>query len=177
MDLVIKDDFLPREIHRKMVELIMTPNAQLPWTISAVVSPEDWNPIYDKKYNYQFIHIFFKDFNIDKESFPIVGPLIDRLNPFAIERIKANLNPWTNEIIEHGMHWDSPTSAAKTAIYYLNTNNGYTLFEDGTKVESVANRVVIFDSNVKHTGTTCTDKIFRSLINVVYVPFPGETHE
>ena len=55
-----------------------------------------------------------------------------------------------------------------TAIYYLNTNNGFTKFENGDKVNSVANRIVIFDSNLKHTGTSCTDSYARLLINFNY---------
>ena len=55
-----------------------------------------------------------------------------------------------------------------TAIYYLNTNNGFTKFENGDKVNSVANRMVIFDSNLKHTGTSCTDAHARMLINFNY---------
>ena len=35
-----------------------------------------------------------------------------------------------------------------TSIFYVNTNNGYTKFEDGSIVESVANRMLIFDSNL-----------------------------
>ena len=52
-----------------------------------------------------------------------------------------------------------------TCIYYLNTNNGYTLFEDGSKIESVANRLVLFDANIKHAGTSCTDALYRAVIN------------
>ena len=43
-----------------------------------------------------------------------------------------------------------------TAIFYINTNNGYTLFEDGTKIESVANRIIEFDGDTRHTGSTHT---------------------
>ena len=42
----------------------------------------------------------------------------------------------------------------KTAVFYINTNNGYTEFENGVRVNSVANRVCIFDSHLKHRGTT-----------------------
>ena len=52
-----------------------------------------------------------------------------------------------------------------TAILYVNSNNGYTLFEDGTKVESVENRIVLFDSNLRHTGTTCTEEKVRIVVN------------
>ena len=37
-----------------------------------------------------------------------------------------------------------------TSILYINTNDGYTKFEDGTIVESVENRLVTFDSRMKH---------------------------
>ena len=55
-----------------------------------------------------------------------------------------------------------------TSIFYVNTNDGYTLFEDGTKVESVANRMLSFPANMRHTGTTCTDQQIRIVINFNY---------
>ena len=55
-----------------------------------------------------------------------------------------------------------------TAIFYINTNNGYTEFEDGTRVESVANRIVNFPANLKHRGTRCTDQKIRIVINFNY---------
>ena len=100
-----------------------------------------------------------------------------KLKPSASIRVKANLLTRTDEILQNAFHSDFDKHKknydnVKTAIFYLNTNNGKTIFEDGTRVESIANRLVTFDSNVNHTGTTCTDKIFRSVINVVYVPGP-----
>ena len=38
----------------------------------------------------------------------------------------------------------------KRDIYYINTNNGYTKLEDGTKVMSVANRLLLFDGSTSH---------------------------
>ena len=55
-----------------------------------------------------------------------------------------------------------------TSIFYVNSNNGYTVFEDGTKVESVANRFVSFPANMKHKGTSCTDEKIRVVINFNY---------
>ena len=40
--------------------------------------------------------------------------------------------------------------------------------EDGTKVESIANRMVTFPSNMKHKGTSCTDERTRVVINFNY---------
>jgi len=58
----------------------------------------------------------------------------------------------------------------KTSIYYFNTNNGYTLFKDGKKIDSVQNRLITFPSSMEHTGTTCTDQPFRLVLNMNYIP-------
>ena len=50
----------------------------------------------------------------------------------------------------------------------MNSNNGYTYFEDGKKVKSVANRLLKFDNIKYHSGTTCTDKNQRVVININY---------
>jgi predicted nuclease of restriction endonuclease-like RecB superfamily len=57
-----------------------------------------------------------------------------------------------------------------TGIYYCNTNNGYTAFEDGDQIESVQNRLVLFPSNMKHSGSTCTDVNSRVAININFIP-------
>ena len=49
-----------------------------------------------------------------------------------------------------------------------NDGDGYTEFEDGTKVESIENRFVTFPSNLHHGGTTCTDQKRRVVINLNY---------
>ena len=58
--------------------------------------------------------------------------------------IKANPVLRTESIQEHAMHNDNPLKEAYTAVYYINTNDGYTCFEDGERVGSVANRMVVF---------------------------------
>ena len=75
------------------------------------------------------------------------------------------------KVVEHGFHRDvePPIVGAITSILYLNTNNGYTAFEDGTKIPSVANTFVSFPSGMKHTRTTCTDVKFRGVINFNYI--------
>ena len=91
-------------------------------------------------------------------------------------RIKANLLTRTPNIIENTFHIDIGDECMSeeklkqwtTSILYINTNNGYTKFEDGTKVESVANRMVTFSANLKHRGTSCTDEKTRVVINFNY---------
>ena len=58
----------------------------------------------------------------------------------------------------------------KTAIYYVNTNNGYTKFKkNNKKIISEKNKLIIFDNDLEHTGSTCTDDRLRVVINFNYV--------
>ena len=123
---------------------------------------------------FQFIHNLYFNHAPTSEFLKTVEPILKKLNPMSLWRIKANLLIRTPNIVENTFHVDiSDFSEEKlkqwtTSILYINTNNGYTKFEDGTKVESVANRMVIFPSNMKHTGTSCTDEKTRVVINFNY---------
>lgn len=93
-----------------------------------------------------------------------------KLNVSSWMRAKMNLSPQGANIERNEFHTDFPKiTNYTTAIFYVNTNNGYTLFENGNKVESIANRIVIFTGNTPHTGTTCTDENRRVVLNLNYV--------
>ena len=125
---------------------------------------------------FQFIHLFYS-----QSTPPLCSPylkelrcILDKIKPLSLLRIKANLLTRTPEIVKNAFHVD-PVGVLEeklkqwtTSIFYINTNNGYTEFEDGTQVESVANRIVTFPANMKHCGTSCTDKKTRIVINFNY---------
>ena len=56
-----------------------------------------------------------------------------------------------------------------TSILYLNTNNGWTEIQGNGKIECVKNRLVTFDSNLIHSGYTCTDQKRKVVLNFNYV--------
>ena len=56
----------------------------------------------------------------------------------------------------------------KTAILYLNANNGGTKFEHGDFVQSKPNRLSLFPSDMVHAGVWCTDKKLRFIVNFNY---------
>ena len=134
----------------------------------------------DIDYNYQFIHNVVQNGKIEnKDTFQILKPLFKKLNPLNILRVKLNLTTKTHKIIKFPLHRDINVKDEKNieqlkkdnfkiAIYYLNTNNGYTYFENEKKVKSEANRLVKFDNITYHSGTTNTDKNKRVLININY---------
>ena len=52
---------------------------------------------------------------------------------------------------------------------YIELENGYTYFEDGTKIFSKARRLLRFDSHHKHSGTTSSDCKARFVLNINYI--------
>ena len=69
-----------------------------------------------------------------------------------------------------------PLGPTRRGILYLNDNNGYTRFEDGSRVDSVANRLVVFDARRRHTGASCTDAPWRLVLNLNWLdPEPAES--
>jgi hypothetical protein len=137
----------------------------VPWryTSCIVVNEDGTSPD-----TFQFVHSIYQDAKPVSPAFDILRPLIEKINPQIIYRIKANLGPRSSEHIVGGFHVDT-NQPCTTAVYYLNTNNGYTMFEDGSKIQSIENTLVEFDSENKHTGVSQTDAQVRVVINLNYV--------
>lgn len=98
--------------------------------------------------------------------------ITQKLNALSWVKAKINFTLGEANVAPAGWHKDVYASHApiRTGILYLNTNNGYTELEDGTKVESVANRYVEFDADTEHRGVNCTDVGWRCLLNLNYLP-------
>ena len=172
-DIKVIDNLLDENYFNKLQDQFMSP--EVPWIYADdVIGEEDLRC--DPKYNYQLSLDIYRDFSPQSQAFEILHPVVThpKLKMVGLFRIKANMNPATEKIQEHGLHTDAMFKC-RTAVFFLNTNNGYTLFEDGTKVESVANRIVTFPSNMEHSGTSCTDEKRRLVINFNY--FEGEFFE
>jgi len=174
----IEDNFLEQKDFDELQVLMMGPN--IAWYfndgIDYGIRGSDGKLTFSRegdRKKFQFTHNFF-EYIPCSDHFKDLVPFVKKIAPLAITRIKANLLTRTPEIIKNEFHTDiSDISEEKlkqltTSVFYVNTNNGYTKFEDGTKVESVANRLVTFPSNLKHHGTSCTDEKTRVVINFNY---------
>ena len=95
-------------------------------------------------------------------------PLLNKLDARCVLRIKANLFPNTEILHEHPMHADY-SFFHSAAVLSLNTCDGYTKLKDGTKIDSVANRILLFDASEKHCSTTTTNVPARINININYI--------
>ena len=179
----IEDNFLEQKKFDRLQNILMTkrmprsskpPIPRIPWYyITPIVYMEDDDDVDGSNKDFQFVHTFYDDLQPTSQLFPEGFPILEKLKVAALFRIKANLRTRASEISESPFHVDIQYSEEKlkqllTSIFYINSNNGYTKFEDGTKVESVANRLVTFSTNMKHCGTSCTDKKTRIVINFNY---------
>ena len=156
----VLDKFLDEENFKKLHKIML--DQKFPWYFNDSKSKEKDN-------DYQFVHIFFYEEKILSPYWNYIVPILNHLNVEKILRIKANLTTKTDINRKSEMHVDVNVPSSKTAVYYLNTNNGGTLFQNGKKISSEANKIIIFDSHQKHCGIHCTDKNIRLVINFNYL--------
>lgn len=117
--------------------------------------------------NYQYYHLIYEDNEVKSDAAQLLFPILNKVNSGKLIRAKANCNPRNVKIIKYGLHIDQLVDCT-TAIYYINSNDGFTEFENGDTIESVENRLVTFPSRLHHTGTTCTNQKRRVVLNLNY---------
>jgi uncharacterized beta-barrel protein YwiB (DUF1934 family) len=157
----IYKNFLQKDIFETFKANMM--GRYFPWYYNDYVTHEE-----KKEDNFQFTFVFLHngEYKCIKPIQDLLIPVLKNIKYKKINRIKANLLTRTNKIVEHGMHVDQEKGT--TGILYLNNNNGYTKFENGKKIISEENKYVEFNSNLKHTGSSCTDEKRRVVINFNY---------
>ena len=158
------DNFLPKDQFNKIKEVLES--GYFPWY---------WNDYssYVVGDVSQFVHGFISEGKVNSDFFRLFteSDLFIKLNTHGLIKCKANLNYPTKTNIIGAYHTDFCKEECKdvtTSILYINSNNGGTCFEDGTKVDSVSNRVVTFDCSIKHAPVSCTDKLRRIVVNFNY---------
>ena len=171
-EIKVYDDFLDIKVFLKMQQIILSED--FPWFAAPVLHPEDPNVelAVEDKHNFQLYHMFFMNPYHQSPALDVIKPLLGELQPMFLIKAKANLNPVTDKNIEHGMHVDISKNISNhsyTAVFYLNTNNGYTRFKTGEKIESLSNRLVVFPRGMQHTGATCTDEPARVVLNLNFI--------
>ena len=164
----VHDDWLPIDEFNELSDFILGWN--FPWFHQRNVALPDTNEE-DVTYNSYFTHnLILTDQDEDMVSYlhePIWKYFQERFPDIYIIRMKVNCFPATSQVYEHLTHTDYDYPH-KGALLCLNTCNGYTKMEDGTKVESVANRMIFFDTSKPHNSTTCSDQPKRCNIVINY---------
>jgi hypothetical protein len=156
------DNYLPQEQFESIRDIMMGLN--FPWYYNPNVANKNEDKYINSMY---FIHIFCIRSVVNSGFFELIQPLFNKIDAKALIRVKGNMYPNVGSLLENDRHVDYEFEH-KGAIYYLNTNNGPTVLEDGTKIDAVENRILFFDPSKEHYSTHCTDQKTRVNININY---------
>ena len=152
----IIDNFLPKNTFKDIQETFMSNN--FPYFFKDKVSSNK-----DEKIDFYFNHLLYGNNKINSAFFNKVEPIIKKLNILFLNRIKINCYTRDQKLIRHNEHKDMSISH-NAAILSLNTCNGGTYIKDKF-INSVENRMLLFDGSIPHSSTNCTDKQARFNIN------------
>ena len=116
-------------------------------------------------------HLFVKFGKPNSDFCYVIEDILKILKPVELLHIRANLTISKNKIFKTPWHNDfhKADPRHRTAILYLNTNNGYTEFRrPRKKIKSKANRLIEFEGHMSHRAVTQTDQDRRIVINFNY---------
>jgi hypothetical protein len=174
------DEFLPEDIFKEFSNIFL--DKKFPWYFNET-------SVYDDDNTPQFCHSIYMDMEPTSHCWEYIKPiLIEGLqlkNNQSILRVKVNATPSTEKVIQKSFHYDlvepgenqklrkninypAKVSSHNVAIIYINSNDGFTYFKDGAKIESIENRCAIFPGNLMHAGSTCTNSPLRIVLNINY---------
>lgn len=111
---------------------------------------------------------------VNTTAFRYIDPIIGKLAPAGLVRVRANCSWRTDVNIMRQRDWHNDVSFdCTTAILYLHDSDGCTVFKDGddqVEVETKANRLVKFPSSYEHAVTPFTTPERRCVVNINYHP-------
>ena len=177
-NLKIVDNFLPQGSFDELQRMIVD-NHSFPLYVETNVSSDEISKNDTSAWSWYASHVLYGNdevrstwyshimkYFIDDSNLTPGGKFLSH-NPLLIKammRVKVNFYPYCETFHKHPYHTDQDFSH-QGAIFALNTCNGFTEFEDGTKIDSVENRLFLFDPSVKHRSTNTTDAMGRFNIN------------
>lgn len=159
----IIDNYLPEKIMLDLENFLLSNNFPYYYVENIVLG-------FEKSDSFMFVHHLIEN---QQESSTVGNSITDMIMNNVphknILRSKINFYLNTNHLQLHDFHLDNPNDKdIKIAIFYINTNDGFTEFEDKSIVNSVRNRLVLFSGNLKHRSTNTTNKKYRINININY---------
>lgn len=171
------DNFFPLDVFDKLKTFLLPVDYnykkdedQIPWYYVPAGNVVKGQGKPDRTRNWKLFylaHLIYEHTILSPFYNKIISHCSEPLDIKSLIRIKINMYPNTEIVKEHGMHIDYKFSH-KAAILSINTCDGYTKLEDGTKIDSIANRMLLFDGSKPHTPSTCTDQPIRMNINFNY---------
>ena len=148
-------------------------------TIKNTLASDDMNWFYrdnltldDENGMCYFTHNFFLKNTIYSPYFNLLEPLLGKLEISALIEVRANMTISKADTYESSWHVDNPYTNSKTVILYLTTCNAKTMLNvenEIIEIDSVENRILIFNTNISHKMISATDTKRRIIINLNYI--------
>jgi hypothetical protein len=162
----IIDNFLEKEDFYKFQGEIFNIN-NVPWYYRNSQTTDSINDMDDIGY---FTLSFFNNWCNDFNGFNyFLYKIYEKLECRALIQSRANLCLKQKEIKKLYFHTDY-TFKCKTAILYMNSNNGATILDENKqiKIDSIENRIIVFDSQIRHSVLAQSDTKRRIVLNINY---------
>jgi hypothetical protein len=119
-----------------------------------------------------FTHNFFLKNHVYSPYFNLLEPFLAKLNISSLIEVRSNMTISKEDRYESSWHVDNPYENSKTVILYLTTCNAKTMInveKEIIEIDSVENRILIFDTNISHKMKSATDAKRRIIINLNYI--------
>jgi len=162
---VVYDNFLKAD-EFGMLKGYLGPDGAFPWKLGSRINNNDQrnNDMYFAT-NIYHAYSGWSD-HLDTKIFEAIS---SKLHIEALFRIKANMYfpSTTGKVVQHAPHVDADFHH-QGALFFLTTCNAPTTMADGTAIESVENRLLLFDPVTNHSSSSPTDTPFRQTINFNY---------
>jgi len=179
----IIDNYLTKSYHQEIQELLAGSN--FPWYYNNNISEGDKLPGTTHFNEYGFSHHFWK-YNPEGGGFvdthyatfikPFLLQAMDTVGCNKILRCRADMVTWSPEEYIHPAHVDFIFPNTST-VYYVNDTDGDTILygvdekalksklEIKERISPKANRLIMYDGGLLHTGSSPTKHKTRILIN------------
>lgn len=161
MSYSIIENLLDYELHYTILSEMISVN--FPWFYNTSMTD------YETDYGF-FSHTFYKEYRPNSDAFrKLIIPIVQKMNVKGLMEVRANFMTNKNKRYESEWHTDRKFDC-KTAIYYVNTNNGYTILDKDEQINIPCkeNSMLIFDSDILHKAVSQTDNERRIVINFNY---------
>ena len=172
------DNFLQPKVFDKIKKTIMS--NYFPWFHYDEIVRENEHK---KDLTFYSMHMLYdNDRPTFQNSFELMDPVLGELMKLddprfrmnTLIRVKINNYPNQGTFREHTKHTDWPSKGGlnrKACLFAINTCDGYTKIDNGkdsVKIDSKANRAILFDPTLDHASTNTTDQPRRVNINFNY---------
>ena len=164
MNYKVFDNFLPKDYFDNLKNLIF--DKGFPWHY------KDFSAYEDGDDGPTFTHFLYQLEKPTSNLFEKFVPFLEHLKVKHLIQLRVNMVTKDRDYSVSDFHIDYDNlKDSTTGIFYLNTNNGYTLLGENEKIriESIENRLLLFPVYIRHAAGRQTNTNRRVLININYL--------